>query len=336
MPQTENLPAKPAEPVVVGRDRIIKRRVWFLASLLVLVTVLGPYLYSRTIAESQRIVVRGSVKVGGPTDKSGLKIVSYNIAHGRGLAESNWQGGTAEDRIQRLEAIGDLLKSLDVDIVVLNEVDFDCSWSNGINQAEFLAQRAEFPCWVEQRNLDFRVLFWTWRFGNAVLSKHPIVSAEVIDLPGYSGWETVLAGKKRGINCEIEIAETQPIRLLGVHLSHRSEPLRTQSANYLIDIAQNSESPAFIAGDLNSTPTGFPESRNGGELGNAIDKLDASKLFNRVPASPPDSPENLTFHSADPKSVIDWVLIPKVVQHLDYQVISSALSDHRPVLLVVD
>ncbi|MEM7557881.1 MAG: hypothetical protein AAF394_02035, partial [Planctomycetota bacterium] len=58
-----------------------------------------------------------------------LSIACYNIAHGRGIAESNWGNDTAKVRTQRLDEIANLLIEVDADIVVLNEVDFDSSWS---------------------------------------------------------------------------------------------------------------------------------------------------------------------------------------------------------------
>ena len=76
-------------------------------------------------------------------------------------------GGKPSERSDRLREIADFLIEVDADVVVLNEVDFDASWSGHLNQAEFLASRAKYPYRVEQRNLDFRVLGWTWRFGNA-------------------------------------------------------------------------------------------------------------------------------------------------------------------------
>jgi hypothetical protein len=74
-----------------------------------------------------------------------IRIASYNIAHGRGLADSNWHGGNLQQRLKRLDAIGALLRDVDADLVILNEVDFDASWSFGVNQARHLAEIAHYP-----------------------------------------------------------------------------------------------------------------------------------------------------------------------------------------------
>ncbi|MGD9364275.1 MAG: endonuclease/exonuclease/phosphatase family protein [Desulfobacteraceae bacterium] len=262
---------------------------------------------------------------------TGLKVACYNIAHGRGLATSNWRGGTADERKTRLSDIADLLRDFDADIVVLNEVDFDSSWSSSTNQARFLAQKAGYPYWVEQRNIDFRVLTWKWRFGNAVLSRHPIIQAAVVDFPGILPVETLFAGKKRGAICMVNVNGVK-FRILGVHLCHRSEAIRASSAEVIKEIVSSDTLPTIVAGDFNSSPTGFPNSQTDKAAGNAMDKLVASSLFQRQPKQPSGSPGELAYHSARPISVIDWILFPKNYQVLYYRVESSTLSDHRPVV----
>jgi endonuclease/exonuclease/phosphatase family metal-dependent hydrolase len=307
-----------------------RRRIQFII-FLVAATVLLPYLYSRIRSPWQRVRLDSSLdsasRVGSAEE---IRIACYNIAHGRGIASSNWEGGNARERLARLDAIADLLRTMDADVLVLNEVDFDSSWSYSMNQARYLAQQAGYPYWVEARNLDFRVLVWKWRFGNAILSKHPIIEARVVDLPNYSTLETLLAGKKRGILSEIRVHD-RTIQVIGVHLCHRSELVRVQSAYEISSIARRSSFPTFVAGDLNSTPPRFPEYSTDGEGRNAISVFDESKVFRRHPSLPPTDESQFTFHSVEPACVIDWVLIPVNWEFSQYEVVSSQLSDHRPV-----
>ncbi len=307
------------------------RRIRLIAIIL-LAVVLAPYGFSRVASSWRRLSVHSNTDSPADNrDHGPLSVACYNIAHGRGLATSNWRGGTAEERNARLRQIADLLKKLDADIVVLNEVDFDSSWSSSTNQARYLAKQAGYPYWAEQRNLDLRVLAWKWRFGNAVLSRYPIAQASVVDLPGFSAVETFFAGKKRAVSCTVDV-NGENVRILAVHLCQRSEAVRARSCKVIAEIASSDTVPTIVAGDFNSSPTGFPNSVSGTTAGNAMDILDASALFQRRPKHPSGSPGELTYHSSQPTSTIDWILVPKNCQIGEYRVESSTLSDHRPVV----
>ena len=310
------------------RRRLLLCMLAFFALIL-----LVPYIYSRWCASANLVNIRTEMSFSnGERTRSSFRVVAYNIAHGRGLAESNWDGGTLQARTQRLDAIAKLLKELDADVVVLNEVDFDCSWSSHTNQARYLAEKSGYPHWVEQRNLDFRVLGWTWRFGNALLSKHPVTNAKPIDFPAYAKWESVLAGKKRGMSCDIGIIGTEKvIRVFPVHLSPRSERLRVQSCEAILREVQNTKLATVVAGDFNSTPKGWPVHSIEVSGHNAIALMDACGKLNRQQHASVNS-EAFTFPANLPDRVIDWVFVPaKAKTHL-HRVVSSQLSDHLPVL----
>ena len=256
--------------------------------------------------------------------KETIRVACYNIAHGRGIADSNWSGGTLKERMDRLDKIGELLKKIDADVVVLNEVDFDSSWSHSVNQAEYLAKVAGYPFRVEQRNLDFRLLWWKWRFGNAILSKTPISGACVINFPDYRWWETLLAGKKRAVKCEVAFNGSHHV-IVGAHLSHRSEALRVQSAQVLVNCVHRGLYPVVIAGDMNSTPAGFPNHQVDANDRNAIEVFEQSGTACRY-----SDRQAMTFPSTRPQMMIDWILISNDFSFQDYQVLKSDLSDHLP------
>lgn len=302
--------------------------------LLIAVVVLVPYLWSRGLSPSRCIRVRSHVAdLEKPSTRpDSLRIASYNIAHGRGLPFDNWNGESKDVRRERLDAIADLIREMDADIVVLNEVDFEASWSHKVNQAEHIAKRAGYPYWVEERNLDFRIVNYTWRFGNAILSRYPVKQAKVVQLPSYENWETSMAGKKRAVFATFDLPtfQSQPIGIVGAHLSHRSEHVRNESAKMLCDLAAHAGMPVFVAGDLNSCPPDFPKSSITPNNENAITTFDASNLFQRQPTTMPTIPE-MTFPSDSPAQVIDWVLVPTRFDVINYVVRDAKLSDHRPI-----
>ncbi|MGB7345771.1 MAG: endonuclease/exonuclease/phosphatase family protein [Pirellulaceae bacterium] len=323
---------KPPRQILKSVRRYSKHVAW--VGLLVLFV---PYVVSRIASPMRQIVIHDLEASNTPTahlTNQTLRIVTYNIAHGRGESDSNWTGETLRQRSDRFDDIAALLTEIDADIVVLNEADFDTSWSDHVDQALYLANQAGYRYVVEQRNLDFRILGWTWRFGNAVLSKHPISDTQVIDLPGYAAWETVLAGKKRAIDCNIQFNSNQSFRLIAAHLSPRSEHLRVDSMDKIIRLATQSKTPVIIAGDLNAAPPGFSHWQSDVQNRNAINQLDASKLFQRLPLQDKEAGTK-TYPAHDPDRVIDWIVVSNDWPILSYQVIPSTLSDHRPVVAEV-
>lgn len=298
---------------------------------LVALLVLVPYISSRVASAWQMVAVYELPGVSAPTENDNrLRVACYNIAHGRGLASSNLTGGNLKERSRRLREIAEQLRQMDADVVVLNEVDFESTWSYGVNQAEELARLAGYPYRVEQRNLDLRVAFWTLRFGNAVLSRYPITSNQLIDLPGDSRLETALGGKKRAICADIRCAN-RSIRVIGAHLSFRSEPVRVASANMIRSVAAQSEIPVVLAGDMNSTPPEFPQSISTPDNQNAITTLTRDACFNCLPRGNAAAAD-LTFPSDGPRRVIDWIMVSADLNFLGYDVIDSTLSDHKAVV----
>ena len=55
---------------------------------------------------------------------SSMRVLTYNVAHGRGPIDDNWQGTAAEKR-KRIHEIAKLLSESRADVVILNDVDFN-------------------------------------------------------------------------------------------------------------------------------------------------------------------------------------------------------------------
>jgi len=118
-------------------------------------------------------VSRMNTEIQSSFREDSIRIGAYNIAHGRGAetAKSNLEGGSRQERLLRLDKIANLVKEQNLDLVILNEVDFDCSWSHGMNHAHHIAEKAGFPFIFTQRNMDVSFPFYKISIGNAVLSK---------------------------------------------------------------------------------------------------------------------------------------------------------------------
>lgn len=313
--------------------KFARRRRKQLLYVLVAILVLGfgPYVVSRLRSAGRQIRLHVAAPQEVTTERvTTVRVLSFNIAHGRGATNDNWKGG-ADGKVQRLVDIAELIHDSTADVVVLNEVDFCSTWSGHQNQARAIALQAGFPFWVEQRNFDCRFIYGSWKFGNAVLSRFPIVATGAVDFPALRTSEQILAGCKQGVICTLQLSKSQQIRILAVHLDDRSEDIRAASAKIIIEAAESSPVPTFAVGDFNSTPRLFPHSQKTTQSENAMDLLIESDQFHAALQTPPQQ-DDMTFSSTSPAQVIDWILIPGNCFFTDFRTIPSRLSDHRPIL----
>ena len=310
------------------------KKIFRWTALALLLLGLCPYLYSRFQAPRNRVQQfdNGSNAAIQRTFDRELSIVSFNIAHGRGTASSNWTE-SGEPKRQRIGDIAAELKRIDADIVILNEVDFNSTWSGGQNQAAAIATAAGYRYRAEQRNLDFGFIYGSFQFGNAILSRYPITSAQAIDFPPEKNWEDWLVGCKRGALATVKLTANKTIRVGAVHLEHRSEIVRTAGAEKLLKLCDDKATGQLIlAGDFNSTPSGFPNSNQ--RAANALDLIFESKAFHCYPESNPQ-PDDYTFSTMQPQSVIDWIMVARQANEQQetpftkYSVLNTTLSDHR-------
>lgn len=265
-----------------------------------------------------------------------MRIVTWNIAHGRGLHESNFTGESRDERLARLAAIGRTLRELNADIVILNEADFDCSWSRRINQAKVIAAEAGYPWRAEQRNFDASVPFLAMRFGNAVLSRWPIRHAERIDHPAARWWQAGLAGWKRGLLCTVEAPGLGRVNVVAAHLDQSAfeEETRIASARAIRDRLARETHPAIIGGDFNTAPPGFPRVIAKRLDFTALSVFTEDGAIHTLPVADP-LPEDATYPAPEPKRVIDWILVPSGWRIISRRVVVTDLSDHALVVMEV-
>lgn len=263
-----------------------------------------------------------------------LRVGCYNIASGRGGAfgAMNWEGGDRQVKIERVKTIGRFLHDANLDIVVLNEVDFSSFWSGHVNHARILAQEVGYPYLVEQRNVDAAIPFLRVQFGNAVLSRYPITDATFVPFPNPFMWDILGGDTKYGVVCTVALPGGDQIRVFPVHLTIHGEGLRVASVRKILEIADSSTIPLVALGDFNAAPTGYPQYYADEHGENAIDVLLASQRFETRPIGFPLNPHDYTFPSEAPDRVIDWIFVSPPWQYTEKIVMKSALSDHLPVV----
>lgn len=268
-----------------------------------------------------------------------LRIATYNIAHGRGpeMGAENDTGETREERLARLQRIGEFLRDQRLDLVVLNELDFNAKWSLGIDQAEYIADIASFPYVVKQRNYDTGIPYVArWEFGNAILSRFPIEEAEFIDMPALKQMENVFVGNHDAVLAKVRLSQDKTIGLLGVHLEYRSEETRVQCATKIVATQRDLDIPLIVAGDFNSTFSRMPGNQTAPSSQNAMEILANFGKFTYRPRKGKATPMHFTFPTQGPRTIIDWIVPDSGWAFVDHTVVRGMQeSDHLPVISTI-
>jgi endonuclease/exonuclease/phosphatase family metal-dependent hydrolase/dienelactone hydrolase len=234
------------------------------------------------------------------TYEAQLRILTYNIHHGRGV------DGTLD-----LERIAKVIRSASPDIVALQEVDKDVTRSQSIDQPALLADQTDMQV-VFGGNLPLQ----GGQYGNAILSKLPILIDRNHLLP------TIDNGEQRGVLVAQLRKGREVISILATHLDHRRDDRERLASATAINLIANDlgSSPTILAGDLNAT-------------------RDSSVLKRLAPNwSIAGELEQPTIPVAKPERQIDFVLTHPTDRWsvVKTEVIDEQIaSDHRPLLAVL-
>ena len=252
---------------------------------------------------------------------SKLRILTLNIAHGRGL--STYQGFHRAKGIERnLNKIAHLLKRVSPDIAALQEVDEDSHWNKRIHLLEYLQEAAGFEygrMGVNNRRAGRLPL----SYGNGVLSNLPIEHAD------NQAFGQATLGEKGFLYTE----HTLPSGLLPIvnlHLDFKSRTRRIEQVEHLIEYleARHREkglktyfSP-IICGDFNSRDRKPSDAVR--HLFRYLTKQCDYQFF----------PEGgRTFPSLLPIRGLDFIFVPPNYKVRRCLVLRAYVSDHCPVLI---
>lgn len=181
---------------------------------------------------------------------SGLAILHNEYHHGFNAAERlkvmtyNIRGARTEKGKINLPAIIDQIKSLNPDIVALQEVDYRLPRSHFQNQIKQIGDQLRMN-YLFIPNINFVV----GAYGNAILSKYPITDYHYFPLPsGYESRGFIRAQINTGIQT-IDVFATH----LGLDLHERVEQISTLTTTMSLSTA-----PKLLLGDFNTKPTEIP------------------------------------------------------------------------------
>jgi len=249
-----------------------------------------------------------------------LRLLTFNIAHGRGL--NPIQGLTSQRKLQaNLRRIAALLDRLKPDIVALQEIDERSRWAGNFDHLDYLRVHTRFPHAVFGIN-NRRSGLLNLSYGNAVLSRYPIRTAETI----VFGQRRL--GEKGFLYVELEV-DGHCVPLVNLHLHFSSRAHRLKQLDRLIGWyrekhrlhAANWAVPPIICGDFNN-----PSTRDDATASLLSHLCDYSDYTLR-----PDTGH--TFPSVLPSRALDFIFLPAGCTEVKCEIVRSLLSDHHPVMV---
>ena len=231
-----------------------------------------------------------------------LRILSYNIHHAEGV-----------DGKLDVPRIAQVILSVEPDLVALQEVDKNTTRTGKVNQDIELARLTKMNS-VFGSNITFQ----GGQYGNAILSKFPIIKNKNFLLPNVD------SGEQRGLlRSQIQISNKENVLFFSTHLDHRrSDTERLASAEAINQIISlDNKSPAILAGDFNDVP----DSPTLKELGKVWLRTN-KKILKTIPASKPSRQIDYIF--VQPKE--RWKIIESQVLDEDIA------SDHRAIFSIIE
>ncbi len=231
-------------------------------------------------------------------DNKAVRIVDYNLHN----------GFNTDGRLD-LEALAQNIEAQNPDIITLQEVSRGWAINGSADMIEWLSQRLGLPYAFDPTE--------THQWGNAILSRYPILSLGTGELPPES-----LRLRRGYIVAEIDTGE-KDLWVINTHLHHFEEDsdIRVTEVPVLI-YAWNKAARTVITGDFNATPDA-PEMAQLADAG----FYDVGAFIGPDPG--------YTYYSADPYQRIDYIWITQDLIPALYEVPQTTASDHLPIAVTI-
>ena len=228
-----------------------------------------------------------------------MKIMSFNTQHCMNF----------NTREIDFPAFAETIKAFDPDFIGLNEMRMQGEHPEYTDQVPALASLAGYPYWYFAKALDVR---GANPYGNALLSKHPILFAETIPVPDPA---CRTEGRHYETRCLLHVKLDIPGGLDVFVIHFGLNP--TEQLNAVQTVIENlKESRCVLMGDFNVTPSDPV-------LQPIRERLfDTADLFG--------DPNLRSYPSNAPEVKIDYIFVSGDLQTLSADIPQLVISDHCP------
>ncbi len=221
-------------------------------------------------------------------------------------------GLQADHQTRDLAFTAGVIKQINAETVVLNEVDVNAERSGKTNQPQIVAEAAGYDYVIFGKAFQLP----DGEYGNAIMSKYPLEQIALLNIPAN-------ATESRSA-LVVKVNAPKPYYVIGTHLAYEESPemeeVRVKAlqviGNYIKD---NNLTPAVLMGDMNATPDG--------KAITALRELGFQVFNDSVPGE-------LSYSADNPYILLDYQAIypadsAELITH--YVVEETKASDHRPV-----
>ncbi len=276
-------------------------------ALLITGTIRPVDLHEAVLAYRKGTRMRPS-KTAGPSAAPGrLRVMTYNVHACVGM-----------DGRHDIDRVAQVIAAANPDVVCLQELDHGNTRSEKLHQAREIAERLKFDYhYHAAREVEDE------RFGNAILTRHPVRLIRAAALPAMPSRRT---REPRGALWVEVDWDGSPIHIVNTHLGLRSEERRLQveallGSRWLGSRDQNI--PLVLCGDLNCGP-------------NSREVRELRTQFNDVQTQLPNHRPRNTWATVAPIRRIDHILVSQELGVLRVEVPQSSearrASDHLPLI----
>jgi endonuclease/exonuclease/phosphatase family metal-dependent hydrolase len=278
----------------LGRDRGAWRRdlvpVWTGVALLA-----APLLFWSTAP--------GAVEAA-PSPAGPVRVMSYNLHFGFDVR--GWSD---------LEGLARAIEASGAEVVGLQEVSRGWYVNGSTDMLAWLQRRLRMP---HARFAGASDAIW----GNAVLSRHPILSGEVTRLPREG-----VPLRRNALEVELDLGEGRRLRVVVTHLHHIEGPdgtrVRLAQLPRLLELVAGRRATVLL-GDLNAEPGSAEMAR-----------LRAAGLTDAFVAAGGRPADERTWPSDRPDRRIDYIWLSADLKASGFAATTSTASDHRGIAVTV-
>jgi endonuclease/exonuclease/phosphatase family metal-dependent hydrolase len=310
-----------------------------------------PWSIQETIKRPEILTVNPEFLPESAEEKpSVVKVLTFNIGYlyGKGSEGPGYVHREKDYYENALNKISSEIKEWAADIVFLQEIDFNSSRSNHIDQAKFIANKAGYPYIAEAVSWNANYIpfpywplsnnFGSMKSGGAILSRFPLSDHEVTLLakPAAQPWWYNLFYLHRYFQRVTVTIGDKKFKLINLHLEAFDKVDRESQVVKLAEKIK-AENIDIVAGDFNALPASATKktkfySNDDYVNDGSYAAMTKSNLQEVIPDEiyAKDEPRYFTFPAWAPDRRLDYIWYKPDLKMMKAEVLPSASSDHLP------